>query len=221
MYGNPGSLNWHHLFKRLHRCHRQRCRMSTTMSGWYVYRNLYSLSEIPNSPIGPNTPNDTKTISAWQLQTCDSGEYCCRAANSTKSCCNDPTASRVTTPLSATLQTSSLVPAATNSQDQQSSSHSSAPTALANPACDQQNNQTAIVGGTLGGILGGIIIGLALTVRWMYQRERRQRRLKKHYEAQMSKTNAYRKALETSAGSARPSLSVEEDDDLTKYDSAA
>ncbi|EMD69763.1 hypothetical protein COCSADRAFT_166729 [Bipolaris sorokiniana ND90Pr] len=158
---------------------------------------------------GPSNSNSASTVTAWQLQTCDSGEYCCRAANSTKSCCNNPTAPRVKSPLSATLQ----IPApastpATNSPDQEpaSSSPISIPSATSN--CHKEKTHTAIVGAILGGLLGGIILGLVITVRWMYKRERRQRRLKEHYETQMSKTNAYRKALEETVSSARPSLSL-------------
>ncbi|USP76004.1 hypothetical protein yc1106_03278 [Curvularia clavata] len=164
-----------------------------------------------------NIATNTNTFPAWQLQTCNSGEYCCRAANSTESCCNDPTAPQITTLLNATLQVPSPVPTATQTPKQESPSPNSSPSTSALPVCNKQNNHTAaVVGGTLGGILGGIILGLALTVRYMYKRERRQRRLKEHYETQMSKTNAYRKALESSAGSARPSLSVDE----TKSDSS-
>ncbi|KAF5845014.1 hypothetical protein GGP41_001105 [Bipolaris sorokiniana] len=136
---------------------------------------------------------------------CASGDICL----SNGLCCNNPTAPRVKSPLSATLQ----IPApastpATNSPDQEpaSSSPISIPPATSN--CHKEKTHTAIVGAILGGLLGGIILGLVITVRWMYKRERRQRRLKEHYETQMSKTNAYRKALEETVSSARPSLSL-------------
>jgi hypothetical protein len=172
-----------------------------------------------NNSTASSKSNDLSTVTAWQLQTCDSGEYCCRAANSTKSCCNDPTAPQVTTPLSATLQipTAASNPASTpastpsNSPSQASASTSPIPASSAISTCEEEKSHTAIVGATLGGLLGGIILGLVVAVRWMYKRERRQRRLKEHYETQMSKTNVYRKALESCAGSARPSLSIEEE----------
>ncbi|EMD95495.1 hypothetical protein COCC4DRAFT_155910 [Bipolaris maydis ATCC 48331] len=160
---------------------------------------------------GSSNSNSASTTAAWQLETCDSGEYCCRAANSTKSCCNNPTAPRVTSPLSATLQipAPASTPAA-DSPDQEPASSSPRPTLPITSNCQEEKTHTAIVGAILGGLLGGIILGLIIAVRWMYKRERRQRRLKEHYETQMSKTNAYRKALEETVGSARPSLSLEQ-----------
>ncbi|EUC29128.1 hypothetical protein COCCADRAFT_107344 [Bipolaris zeicola 26-R-13] len=161
---------------------------------------------------GSSNSNSASTVTAWQLQTCDSGEYCCRAANSTKSCCNNPTAPQVTSPLSATLQMPAAPAStpATNSPDQEPASSTPMPTLPTISNCQHEKTHTAIVGAILGGLLGGIILGLVIAVRWMYKRERRQRRLKEHYETQMSKTNAYRKALEETVSSARPSLSLEQ-----------
>jgi len=55
-----------------------------------------------------------------------------------------------------------------------------------------------------------IIAGLASTIFWMYKREKRQRKLKEHYEEQFSQTNAYRKALASSAGSCRGSVMMDD-----------
>ena len=71
--------------------------------------------------------------------------------------------------------------------------------------CEKEKRKTAIVGGTVGGLFGAIILGLVGTILLMYKKERRQRKLKEHYEEQFSQTNAYRKALASSAGSIRES----------------
>ena len=55
-----------------------------------------------------------------------------------------------------------------------------------------------------------LIAGLSATVYWMYKREKRQRKQKEHYEEQFSQTNAYRKALASSAGSCRGSVLLDE-----------
>ncbi|KAF1839493.1 hypothetical protein BDW02DRAFT_155016 [Decorospora gaudefroyi] len=161
--------------------------------------------------------DDLTPVSSWQLQTCDYGKYCCRATTDTRSCCNNASAPKLTTTFSATLQLQTSTPTA---------SPSSEPTNIAGPAvailptpttttdndnsCQQEKRQTAIVGGTIGSLFGSIILGLSATILWMYKREKKQRRLKEHYEEQFSQTNAYRKALASSAGSPRGSLSLEE-----------
>jgi predicted histidine transporter YuiF (NhaC family) len=62
----------------------------------------------------------------------------------------------------------------------------------------------------MAGIFSVIIAGLAATIFWMYRREKRQRKLKEHYEEQFSQTNAYRKALASSAASCRGSVFMED-----------
>ncbi|KNG47043.1 hypothetical protein DDE82_001199 [Stemphylium lycopersici] len=147
-------------------------------------------------PTIANNFQDHDSTPSWQIQTCDSGDKCCQSASSTKSCCGGPTAHQIPTPIRASLQLKSLA---------STTNYSTAKTS------EMANHQIAIVGGLLGGLLGGIIIGLTATVWWMYKRERRQRRLKEHYETQMAKSSAYRKALAACMESAaRPSLSVEE-----------
>lgn len=44
----------------------------------------------------------------------------------------------------------------------------------------------------------------------MHKREKRQRKLKEHYEEQFSQTNAYRKALASTAESIRGSVFLED-----------
>ncbi|KAL1798752.1 hypothetical protein ACET3X_002789 [Alternaria dauci] len=155
--------------------------------------------------------NGLKPVKAWQLQTCDSGKYCCRSADDTKSCCNNAKAPKVTTTFSATLQLQT--PTATSAPAQvvatsvstgtpfEATTATTATTILAAHTCTKEKRETAIVGGTLAGVFSILIAGLAATVYWMYKREKRQRKLKEHYEEQFSQTNAYRKALASSAGS--------------------
>jgi NhaP-type Na+/H+ or K+/H+ antiporter len=76
--------------------------------------------------------------------------------------------------------------------------------------CAKEKRETAIVGGTLTAVFSILIAGLAATIYWMYKREKRQRRLKEHYEEQFSQTNAYRKALASSAGSCRGSVMMDD-----------
>lgn len=159
------------------------------------------------------------SVSAWNLQTCDYGRYCCRAVNDRRSCCGNTTAPKVTaTSVGALLfQTTSATPSsATNVPTQVVATAVSTGTPVdvtAIPSADEcasEKRKTAIVGGTIGGLFSAIIVGLAGTIFWMYKRERRQRRLKEHYEEQFLQTNAYRKALASSAGSIRGSMYMED-----------
>ncbi|CAN9231744.1 hypothetical protein CC77DRAFT_1031364 [Alternaria alternata] len=158
--------------------------------------------------------NGLKPVKAWQLQTCDSGEYCCRGADDTKSCCDNAKAPKVTTTFSATLQLQT--PTATNPVAEVVATAVSTGTpfeATTTPtahACAKEKRETAIVGGTIAGVFSMLIAGLSATVYWMYKREKRQRKLKEHYEEQFSQTNAYRKALASSAGSCRGSVLLDE-----------
>jgi hypothetical protein len=154
------------------------------------------------------------SVAAWQLQTCDSGKYCCRATNDTKSCCNNATAPRVTTTFSATLQLRTSTATSDSTGVVATAVSTGTPfEATATPTadtCQKEKRQTAIVGGTIGALFGAVIMGLAATIFWMYKREKRQRKLKEHYEEQFQQTNAYRKALASSAGSIRGSIMLEE-----------
>lgn len=56
-----------------------------------------------------------------------------------------------------------------------------------------------MVGGTIGGLFGAMIVSLMGALFWMYKREKRQRKLKEHYEEQFSQTAAYRRTIASSA----------------------
>tara|TARA_R110002003_G_scaffold96_13_gene7508 strand:- start:1178 stop:1564 length:387 start_codon:yes stop_codon:yes gene_type:complete len=65
--------------------------------------------------------------------------------------------------------------------------------------CRKERQHTAVVGGTIGGLFGAIIVGLTGALFWMYKREKRQRKLKEHYQEQISQTAAYRRTIASSA----------------------
>ncbi|CAA9964877.1 hypothetical protein PTMSG1_08236 [Pyrenophora teres f. maculata] len=148
--------------------------------------------------------NGTTPVPEWQLQTCDVGKYCCRAANDQRSCCNNSTAPKVAAILGATLQLPDS-PAASETEDMVVAAVASAPSqATTSPptqACKATEHRlkvATIIGGVL---LGTIIAVLTAATLWIYKEEKRQRKLKEHYESQFSQTNAYRKALASSAAS--------------------
>jgi len=138
-------------------------------------------------------------VPEWQLQTCNVGKYCCRAANDQQSCCNNSTAPKVTATLGATLQLPTL-PATSETEDIVAPAVTSAPSQATN-TCKTTENHLAIATIVVGVFLSTIIIGLVVTTLWIYKEEKRQRKLKEHYESQFSQTNAYRKALASSAAS--------------------
>jgi hypothetical protein len=165
----------------------------------------------------PNNFSGLSATAAWNVQQCDFGVYCCRGANDRKSCCNNANAPKITTTsIAAFIQPSST----------SATSTSSAPTQVAATAvstgspfevtseptstdCKKEKHQTAVVGSTIGGLFGAIIVGLIGVVSWMHKRERRQRKLKEHYQEQISQTAAYRKAI-ASTVSLMPSEQLEE-----------
>jgi hypothetical protein len=140
-------------------------------------------------------------VSAWNVQTCDFGTYCCRAINDRRNCCNNSTAPRITTTSIGALQlqsatalspsvssTSSAIATATGfSSDREATLTSNA------DVCEGEKHNTIVVGGVLGGILGTAVVGLLGLTCWMSKREQRQRKLKEHYEEQFSQTWSYRK----------------------------
>lgn len=152
-------------------------------------------------------------VSAWNIQTCDFGTYCCRAVNDRRNCCNNSTAPRVTTTSIGAFQ----LQTATSS----SASTSSAATATDTPSdleatltpnedvCKSEKHKTAVVGGAVGGILGTAVVGLLGLVYWMSKREQRQRKLKEHYEEQFAQTWAYRKAMAASTTSMKTDVQEE------------
>lgn len=144
---------------------------------------------------------------------CDYGKYCCRAINDQRSCCNNATAPTVTTTFVGALQalaTSSSEPTSAVGTAVSTGTPFNANATSTQDVCQKEKRKTAIVGGTVGGLFGAIILGLVGTILFMYRKEKRQRKLKEHYEEQFSQTNAYRKALASSAGSIRESLFMEE-----------
>lgn len=52
-----------------------------------------------------------------------------------------------------------------------------------------------LVGGAVGGTLGAAVVGLLALILWLYKKERRQRKLKEHYEEQFGQSYALRKVL--------------------------
>ncbi|KAH7068999.1 hypothetical protein BKA63DRAFT_99227 [Paraphoma chrysanthemicola] len=147
-------------------------------------------------------------VQAWNVQQCDIGQYCCRAINDRKSCCNNATAPKVTTSsIGAFLvQSTTATPTPASSTPTQAVAtavSTGSPLDLASlPTsndCAKEKRQTAAVGGTIGGLFGAIIVGLAGALFWMYKREKRQRKLKEHYEEQFSQTAAYRRTIASSA----------------------
>lgn len=189
--------------------------MSKHVPQWYAYHVILYQSHNTNLSKVNNDADGLPSVVAWQIQTCDYGKYCCRAAGDRRSCCNNATASKVTTSSIGALLLDSARPTTdsiTGQPAEEVVTAVSTNTTIAShtDTCSKERQKTAVVGGTIGGLFGAIIIGLAGTIYWMYKRERRQRRLKEHYEEQFSQTNAYRKALASTAGSIRGSLYLEE-----------
>ncbi|CAO2654819.1 Nn.00g115520.m01.CDS01 [Neocucurbitaria sp. VM-36] len=164
-------------------------------------------------PDASNDFNGLNPVTAWNIQICDYGEYCCRAINDQRSCCNNATAPKVTTTFLGALQvlaSSTSEPTRVVGTAVSTGTPFSATTAPDQDVCKKEKRKTAIVGGTVGSLFGAVILGLVGTILLMYKKEKRQRKLKEHYEEQFSQTNAYRKALASSAGSIRESVFMEE-----------
>lgn len=150
-------------------------------------------------------------VSAWNVQTCDFGTYCCRAINDRRNCCNNSTAPRITTSSVGAFQFQTA--AAVSSSTSSISSAVATATATTSPSgreatlvsnadvCKDEKHKTAVVGGVLGSILGTAVVGLLGLTYWMSKREQRQRKLKEHYEEQFAQTWAYRKAMAASTTS--------------------
>ncbi len=161
------------------------------------------------------TFSGTETPSQWNLQVCEFGKYCCRAAGDTRGCCGSPLAPKVNTTNVGTFQISTVVTSNSSQSSAAATTPSTIPAAqgqrtVDDNACRKEKQATAIVGGTLGSIFGTIILALCYLLFWMHKREQRQRKLKEHYEAQISQSNAYRKVLASTAESIRDSLFMED-----------
>ncbi|KAK3202615.1 hypothetical protein GRF29_154g160871 [Pseudopithomyces chartarum] len=146
---------------------------------------------------------------AWNIQTCDFGSYCCRAADDKKSCCNNASVLKITTKSLGTLMlnSSTATNTSTTTSTSTSSSSTSAPTSSPTQlpitttpsttpseptSCAAEKRHTAIVGGTLSGIFSSIIVALLAAIYFLVQREKKQRKLKEHYEEQFA-TSAWGK----------------------------
>ncbi|KAL5428574.1 hypothetical protein PMIN04_000720 [Paraphaeosphaeria minitans] len=179
---------------------------------------------------------NSSIVSAWNVQMCDFGSYCCRAAGDLSSCCNNAAATQIKTNFigafrfdtstDAGSSTHSSTSTASSTQTSATSSASTLPTEVLNAAasstntlptastqadlCAAEKRRTNVVGGTVAGILGFTIVILLAAIFFLFQREKRQRKLKEHYEEQFATTSwrAY--------GSGMPSRTTVVEGDPTK-----
>lgn len=157
-----------------------------------------------------------KPVLAWNIQMCDYGTYCCREVNDRTNCCNNATAPKISTNFLGAFQfetstagaSATAVPVSVTSAPASSTSEptrvvatavsTGSPFATAPPqedVCQKEKDKTKAVGGAVGGILGAALIGLVALILWMHKKEKRQRKLKEHYEAQFEQSWAYRRTL--------------------------
>lgn len=66
--------------------------------------NLLSRHSLLTTFTAHNDFDGLNPVSAWNIQACDFGTYCCRAINDRKSCCNNSIAPRFTTSSIGALQ---------------------------------------------------------------------------------------------------------------------
>ncbi|KAF2682100.1 hypothetical protein K458DRAFT_391135 [Lentithecium fluviatile CBS 122367] len=158
--------------------------------------------------------NGSKPVLAWNVQMCDYGSYCCREANDRNNCCNNATAPKIKTNSlgafqfqTSTAGDSSTATAAAASSTQSSSTKptqvfgtavstgtpfTSSPTTSSTPdLCAAEKRKTVAVGGAVGGVLGAALVGALIAMFWLYKKEKHQRRIKEHYEAQFEVSSAY------------------------------
>lgn len=191
-------------------------RLSTPLPSWYVQ---YLCQSAGNNPAN-STANDIdglNPVSAWNIQTCDFGTYCCRAINDRRNCCNNSTAQRITaTSIGALqLQTAAAMPSSTSTSACSAATATNPPSNLGatlvpdQDVCKGEKHKTAVVGGLLGGILGPAVVALVGLVFWISKREQRQRKLKEHYEEQFAQTWSYRKAMAASMTSMKTDVHEE------------
>ena len=194
------------------------CRMPAALSWWYVVPDLDGSKRSQADMFAANNEfGGLKPVSAWNIQTCDFGTYCCRAINDQRNCCSNSTAPRISTSsigafqLQATTTAPSSTPTAATSIATTTGSPSNREATLKSneDVCESERHKTALVGGALGGILSAVIVSLMGLVFWMSKREYRQRKLKEHYEEQFAQTWAYRKAMATSTTSMKTGVDEE------------
>ncbi|KAF2258499.1 hypothetical protein CC78DRAFT_114163 [Lojkania enalia] len=159
---------------------------------------------------------DGNSVLAWNILMCDFGSYCCRAATDSRNCCNNATAPRITTDFIGAFQfETSTVSGSLTAPTPSGTSSSVEPSVFAtavftgdpfeytmtptstSPAEAQicPKDKSAMVGGAVGGTLSAVILALLGTMFWLYKREKRQRKLKEHYEEQFGQTWAYRRTM--------------------------
>ncbi|KAF2645334.1 hypothetical protein P280DRAFT_388904 [Massarina eburnea CBS 473.64] len=142
-----------------------------------------------------------KKVLAWNIQMCDYGSYCCREAGDRTSCCNNSTAPKISTNSTNTLiaATVSAIPTQTSSEPTQvfgTAVSTGTPFTMglstAELCRDEKQKTASVVGGAVGGIMGAAIIGLLGAMFWVSKKEKRQRKLKEHYEEQFEQSWKYR-----------------------------
>lgn len=169
--------------------------------------------------------NGSNPVLAWNVQMCDYGSYCCRAVNDRNNCCNNATAPKIQTNFLGQFQfetstagltstpTPTLTPAAISTTTQAALSvaataistgepfSQATATPLPRPEEICKKDKSAVVGGAVGGTLGAALLGLVGIIIWMHRKEKRQRRLKEHYETQFGQNFAYRRTVVLEADS--------------------
>ncbi|KAL5387201.1 hypothetical protein DPSP01_003812 [Paraphaeosphaeria sporulosa] len=187
-------------------------------------------------PDARDTFANGSSVSAWNVQICDFGSYCCRAAGDLRSCCNNATAPQIKTNFIGAFQfetstdgassTGRSISTASSTRPSATSSASTSPTEILAAAasstntfptastqadlCAAEKRRTNVIGGTLAGFFCVAIISLLAAIFFLFQKEKKQRKLKEHYEEQFATTSwrAY--------GSGMPSRTTVVEGDPTK-----
>ncbi|KAJ4351517.1 uncharacterized protein N0V89_006860 [Didymosphaeria variabile] len=150
----------------------------------------------------PDTPQiKTKFVGAFQFETSTSTE------SSTSSPASTTSSRPSSTSASPTTSQIGVVAAAT-------SSVSSLPTASnESSTCAADKHQLKVVGGTLAAFFCAAIAGLLAATFFLFKKEKKQRKLKEHYEAQFATTSwgAYGASKSTVVGMASTRDSLDKD----------
>lgn len=172
---------------------------------------------------------------------CDYGSYCCREVDDHNNCCNNATAPKISTNFlgafkfeTSTFGVSTTVSAAAATATSEPTkvfgtaitspvvgsvstpTNTASPTASTKDVCKDEKRRTAVVGGTISGLFSAAILGLLGVLLYMHKKEKRQRKLKEHYESQFETSWAYRNGnrprtvlVEADAGSVRTMVEKE------------
>ncbi|KAH8728792.1 hypothetical protein GQ44DRAFT_578819, partial [Phaeosphaeriaceae sp. PMI808] len=131
-------------------------------------------------PDSTNNIGGLNPVSAWNVQQCDYGKFCCRAANDRRSCCNNTTSPKITTSSIGAFQVQTSTATSTSSTPQltqvlgtavSTGSPFTVTTAPSSNNCQKEKQQTAVVGSVIGGLFGVIILFLASAMLWMHKKE--------------------------------------------------